>query len=73
VQHSPGVNPAFRPDRPQLVLGLLSALCYAIGYPVALIANSPFGWVLVTLGGFLLFALIFMTVRRIERNRDSTK
>jgi len=49
------------------LLFLASAFCYAIGYPVALVANAPWGWVLVTIGGVLLFWLIIVTIRRIER------
>jgi hypothetical protein len=44
-----------------------SALCYAVGYPVALAANMQWGWLLVTLGGVLLLWLIFVTIRRIDR------
>jgi len=56
-----------RPNRRQVLLFLASAFCYAIGYPVALVANAPWGWVLVTIGGVLLFWLIIVTIRRIER------
>ena len=58
----------FRPDRPQLVLGVATVLAYAVGYPLALVVGSPFGWVLVTLGGFLLLAFGVVTVRRIHRS-----
>ena len=51
------------------MLGVASALCYALGYPIALIGNSPWGWLLVTLGGVLLVALLVVTIRRIDRNR----
>ncbi|GAA1236461.1 hypothetical protein [Oryzihumus leptocrescens] len=58
----------FRPDRPQLVLALATVLAYAVGYPLALVAGSPFGWVLVTLGGFLLLAFGVVTIQRIHRS-----
>jgi hypothetical protein len=51
------------------VLGCVSAACYALGYPIALIADNPLGWVLVTLGGVVLAALLVVTVRRIDRSR----
>ena len=56
-----------RPSRAQMILGVSSALCYALGYPIALIGGSPIGWVLVTLGGVVLAALFVVTVRRIDR------
>ena len=56
-----------RPDRTQVRLVVASALCYAVGYPVALAADQPWGWLLVTLGGVLLVGLLFVTVRRIDR------
>jgi hypothetical protein len=42
-------------------------LCYAIGYPVALLAHSVVGWVFVFLGGPLLIALGVATVRQLHR------
>ena len=57
-----------RPDRRQVVLALASALCYAVGYPVALAADQQWGWLLVTLGGVLLAALVVVTVHRIDRS-----
>ena len=57
-----------RPDRPQLVLGLATVLAYAVGYPLALVVGSPYGWVLVTVGGFLLLAFGVVTIRRIHRS-----
>jgi len=38
-----------------------------VGYPVAIIGDSPFGWALVTLGGVFLFAFLIVTIRRINR------
>lgn len=54
-------------SRPQVVLGAATVLAYAVGYPVALLAHSPIGWVLVTLGGVFLLALGVVTIRRIHR------
>jgi len=54
-----------RPDRTQVRLAVGAALSYAIGYPVALVGGSGFGWVLVTLGGVFLLGLGAVTVRRI--------
>ena len=58
----------FHPDRAQLVLGVATVLAYAVGYPLALVVGSSFGWVLVTLGGVLLLAFGAVTVRRIHRS-----
>jgi len=58
-----------RPTRAQTILGVGSALCYALGYPIALGLDSPWGWLLVTLGGVLLAALVVVTVRRIDRGQ----
>ena len=70
VRHSPDVRlrDSARPTRTQVVLAGSSALCYALGYPIALVGNSPWGWLLVTLGGFLLVALLVITIRRIDRS-----
>jgi hypothetical protein len=48
-------------------LAVASGLCYVIGYPVALWANSGVGWTLVTLGGVFLLALGVVTIRRVNR------
>ncbi len=48
-------------------LAAATAACYAIGYPVALVAGSPLGWVLVGLGGVLLLALGAAVVRGLTR------
>ena len=54
-------------------LGLASAACYLIGYPLALIAGVGFGWVLVTLGGVLLMALGVVLVRRVHVGASGTE
>ena len=61
-----------RPTPVQWVLGVATVLAYAVGYPVALVGGSPFGWVLVTLGGFLLLAFGVVTVRRIHGSGSSS-
>jgi hypothetical protein len=56
-----------RPSGTQSGLAVASGLCYLIGYPVALWANSGVGWTLVTLGGVFLLALGVVTIRRVNR------
>jgi hypothetical protein len=56
-----------RPDRDQTALAVAMLVCYAVGYPVALVGHSPIGWGFVMLGGVLLFLLILVTIRRITR------
>jgi hypothetical protein len=55
-------------DDTRLLWGLTvaTALCYAIGYPLALGAGVTFGWVLVTLGGPLLIAVGVLLIRRLH-------
>jgi hypothetical protein len=60
-------TPRGREDRALKILVALTALCYAIGYPVALVGHSNAGWVLVFLGGPLLIALIVLVIRRVQR------
>jgi hypothetical protein len=60
-----------RPDRTQVVLAVSCALLYAVGYPLALAGGVAFGWVLVTLGGVVLAALVLVTVRRIDRGASA--
>ena len=52
----------------QIRLGLATLLSYAIGYPVAIVAHSPVGWVFVSIGGIFLLWLIVVTVRHVDRN-----
>ncbi|MGH8889268.1 MAG: hypothetical protein ACRDV3_05825 [Acidothermaceae bacterium] len=56
-----------RPTQAQIALGVATILCYAIGYPVAILAHSVIGWLFVTIGGVFLLALGVITVRRIDR------
>jgi hypothetical protein len=60
-------SPEDREARALWMLIVATALCYAIGYPVALIGHSNVGWVLVALGGPLLIAVIALVIRRVQR------
>jgi hypothetical protein len=55
-----------RADRTLWLLIAATALCYAIGYPLALIAGSNVGWIFVALGGPLLIAVLVLLIRRIH-------
>ena len=58
------------PDREARALRTLivaTALCYAIGYPIALVGHSNIGGVFVALGGPLLIAVIVLVIRRVQR------
>jgi hypothetical protein len=52
-----------------LVLAGATVACYAVGYPVALVAGSPLGWVLVFAGGVLLLALAASAVRSLASSQ----
>lgn len=56
------------PTKTQWRLLVAIAACYGLGYPIALIAHSNLGWLLVTLGGGFLIALGVVTVRRIHHS-----
>ena len=56
-----------RPTRAQVVLGSACVASYAVGYPLAILGNAWIGWVLVTVGGLFLFAVLALTVQRINR------
>jgi hypothetical protein len=60
-------NPRAREDRTLKIVLALTVLCYAIGYPVALVGHSPVGWVLVFLGGPLLITVVVLVIRRVQR------
>lgn len=55
-------------DSPRLlwILGVATALCYAVGYPLALVGGMGVGWVLVAVGGPLLIAFLIVVIRRIQ-------
>jgi hypothetical protein len=65
----PGVTSrgTIRPDRDQTVLAVAAVVSYAVGYPIAIFGHSPIGWGFVMLGGVLLFLLLLVTIRRINR------
>ena len=62
-----------RPDSKQRRLLIITLACYATGYPIALWLNQPWGWILVTAGGFFLMWLIISVVRRINGRADDTR
>jgi hypothetical protein len=68
LRQSHGVEPRrlSRPNKTQVRLFLASAVCYALGYPIALAADQPWGWLLVTLGGVFLLWLGVVTIRRVD-------
>ena len=51
---------------------IITLLCYATGYPIALWLNQPWGWILVTAGGFFLMWLVVLVIRRINTTSNST-
>jgi hypothetical protein len=60
-----------RPTRPQLAIGSSALLCYAVGYPLALLTGSvgaAIGWTLVTLGGVFLLGLGVVTIQRVHHD-----
>ena len=58
-------------DRRLTWLVVLTVLCYAIGYPLALIGHSALGWVFVALGGPLLIATGIVVIRRVHISIDA--
>ena len=52
---------------------LAAALCYALGYPLALISHWKGGWVLVFLGGPCLIAAGVLTVMWLHRDAEQTR
>jgi hypothetical protein len=61
------VTTGARPARSQATWGVAAVVSYAVGYPLALVADQEVGWVLVMLGGVCLLGLGVVTVRRIHR------
>jgi ABC-type spermidine/putrescine transport system permease subunit I len=64
-------TPGLRPNRTQACSAVASLLSYAVGYPLALVADNALGWVLVMLGGLFLLAFVGSTVVRVHRGRDA--
>lgn len=60
-------TPRGREDRALPVLVAATALCYAVGYPIALAGHSNIGWLLVFLGGPLLICVLVLVIRRVQR------
>jgi hypothetical protein len=60
-------RPDDRPgDRLLWTMLAATALCYAIGYPLALIGKSSIGWGFVSLGGGFLVAVVWLFIRRVH-------
>ena len=55
------------------ILLAATALCYLIGYPLALVGHSPVGWIFVTLGGPLLIALGVVVIRRVHGGAEAAR
>jgi hypothetical protein len=56
-----------RPTRSQTVYGAAALVSYGVGYPVAIVGDYFWGWILVALGGVFLLALGAVTIARIHR------
>ncbi len=54
-------------------LAVATVATYLVGYSLVLVAHSPVGWVLVSLGGLLLLATGIQTVRQIHRSAHSDR
>jgi ABC-type spermidine/putrescine transport system permease subunit I len=54
------------------LLTVVTAACYAIGYPLALGAHSNVGWVFVALGGPFLIALLITVIQRVHLDSVGT-
>lgn len=55
----------------QGALVVATVVCYAVGYPLALLVDAVVGWSLVMLGGVFLLALGVVTIRRVARAQRS--
>lgn len=62
-----------RGQRRLVILIAATALCYLIGYPLALVGHSPVGWIFVTLGGPLLIALGVVVIRRVHHGSEAAR
>jgi fatty acid desaturase len=56
-----------QPNRRQWLLIASAALCYLIGYPLALIGHWAIGWLFVGLGGVVLIVLAAVTIDRVHK------
>jgi len=66
-------GPGEQRQRGLVILLAATALCYLIGYPLALIGHSPIGWIFVTLGGPLLIALGVVVIRRVHIGAEAAR
>lgn len=62
-----------RLNRRMQILAAATALCYAIGYPLALAAHSNLGWIFVGLGGPVLIALLITVVQRVHLDMEAER
>ncbi len=60
-------------DRRFRVVLAATILCFSVGYPLALVGHSNFGWVLVTLGGPLLIMLVILTIREVHQGAEADR
>ncbi len=56
-----------------IILVVATALCYLIGYPLAIAGHSSIGWILVALGGPLLITLGVIVIRRVHASLDTSR
>ena len=66
-------GPGEQRQRGLVILLAATALCYLIGYPLALVGHSPVGWIFVTLGGPLLIALGVVVIRRVHTGAEAAR
>jgi hypothetical protein len=62
-----------RPNRSQIVFGGAAVVSYGVGYPVAIVGDYQWGWILVALGGVFLLALGTVTIARIHRGTTTPR
>jgi 4-hydroxybenzoate polyprenyltransferase len=67
------VEPKRRTHVGLLALVTATALCYLVGYPLAIVGHSSAGWVLVALGGPLLIALGITVIKRVHDASERTR
>ena len=66
-------GPRQQGQRGLAILLAATALCYLIGYPLALVGHSPVGWIFVTLGGPLLIAVGVVVIRRVHSGAEAAR
>jgi hypothetical protein len=54
-------------SRAQKISGAAALICYAVGYPLAILLHSVLGWALVMLGGIFLLSFGVATIRWAQR------